>query len=527
MSQRTNSALIDDDGDGRVNEDGPEDLNGDGHITQFRYRDPEGGYVVDDVDPRLMIRLGRGETTSKPRYSVVTEDMDNDGDGERGEDGERGIDLNRNYPEGWWRDERTGGGSGAYPLSAVETRAEAEFLTNNPNILMAQTYHTSGGFTYRAMGTQPHTAMDERDVAVFDRIMGKRYLELIGEEVPEAWTVSGPLDEFKAQLQETSENRYAIMRGYELPRGWRVSYNEAQDRRYSYGMAADWMYKQLGMFAICTELWNSGKDMRGIPTFTGEGAQVERERALLKYQDEEFGGRFFIPWQAFNHPELGAGEIGGWIPRYRGGNAFPGESLLWVVDTHYQFEIFRAGLLPDIQIVDVNVNVLASTDDPAEAATAIETGEVPQGGGSGQARFKVVEVSAVVENQGVLATHTAEGVELRGNREDVVWLIGDRDRIRFLQGSAVQRIGVLAGAEPIPGFEDSAAAGPAQPRRRQGMRQGRAGGDQPTQQEGNRREVTWLIAVEGDSPLKVLVSSQKGGTKVREVSIPSSGYTER
>jgi len=215
--------------------------------------------------------------------------------------------------------------------------------------------------------------------------------------------------------------------------------------------------------------------MRGIPTFTGEGAGTERERALLKYQDEEFGGEFFIPWERFNHPELGEGEIGGWIPRYRGGNAFPGETLLGVVDTHYQFELFRAGLLPDIQIVDATAKVLSST------------------GGT-----RVVEVSAVVENQGVLATHTAEGAELAGNREDVVWLIGDRDKVRFLQGSAFQRIGVLAGAQPIPGFESELQTG---------------------LDAANRREVKWLIAVEGDSPLKVVVSSQKGGTKVKELRI--------
>jgi uncharacterized Zn-binding protein involved in type VI secretion len=454
--------------------------------------------VVDDVDPRLMVRLGRDETTSKQRYTVITEDMDNDGDGERGEDGEGGIDLNRNYPEGWWLDEKTGGGSGHYPLSAVETRAEAEFLTNNPNILVAQTYHTSGGFTYRAMGTQPHTSLDPRDVAIFDRVMGKRYLELIGEEVPEAWTVSGPLDEFKAALRETSDNQYAIMRGYELPRGWRVSYNEIQDRRYNFGMAADWMYKQLGMFAICTELWNSEKDMRGIPTFTGEGAGTERERALLKYQDEEFDGKFFIPWKRFNHPELGDGEIGGWIPRYRGGNAFPGETLVGVTDTHYRFEIFRAGLLPDIQIVGATANVLYSTDNADGAAMANQGGAVSRGSGTGQGRFQIVEVSAVVENQGVLATHTGEGAELAGNREDVVWLIGDRDKIRFLQGSVYQKIGVLGGAEPIPGYEREFEAGAL---------------------DGNRREVNWLIAIEGDSPLKVVVSSQKGGTKVRELRI--------
>jgi hypothetical protein len=215
--------------------------------------------------------------------------------------------------------------------------------------------------------------------------------------------------------------------------------------------------------------------MRGIPTFTGEGATAERERALLRYQDEVFGGEFFISWEPFNHPELGEGEIGGWIPRYRGGNAFPGETLVEVADKHARFELFRAGLLPDIQITDATAEVLSSSSGT-----------------------RVVKVSAVVENQGVLATHTAEGAELAGNREDVVWLVGDRDRVRFLQGSPFQKIGVLAGAEPIPGFEREAQA---------------AGSP------GNRREVEWLIAVEGDSPLKVVVSSQKGGTRVRELSI--------
>ncbi len=35
------------------------------------------------------------------------------------------------------------------------------------------------------------------------------------------------------------------------------------------------------------------------------------------------------------------------------------------------------------------------------------------------------------------------------------------------------------------------------------------------QQAGNRRVVTWLVAVEGDAPLKLAVTSQKGGTQAR------------
>ena len=65
IPQRQNSMMVDNDGDGKINEDGPDDMNGDGHITQFRYKDPDGRYVIDDVDPRYMVRLGRDETTTK------------------------------------------------------------------------------------------------------------------------------------------------------------------------------------------------------------------------------------------------------------------------------------------------------------------------------------------------------------------------------------------------------------------------------------------------------------------------------
>jgi hypothetical protein len=191
ISQRANSMLVDNDGDGKVNEDGPDDLDGDGVIRQFRYRDPKGPFVQSDADPRVMVRLGQGETTTKPRYSVITEDKDNDGDGRRGEDGESGIDVNRNFPEGWYRDDQEQGGTGAYPSSSPEARAILEFFTTHTNILMVQSYHTSGGFTYRPMARWPDSRMHPRDVAVYDRVMGKRYLELIGEPIPAAWQEAG------------------------------------------------------------------------------------------------------------------------------------------------------------------------------------------------------------------------------------------------------------------------------------------------------------------------------------------------
>jgi hypothetical protein len=43
------------------------------------------------------------------------------------------------------------------------------------------------------------------------------------------------------------------------------------------------------------------------------------------------------------------------------------------------------------------------------------------------------------------------------------------------------------------------------------------GGQQQAAQAGNVREVKWLVAIEGNVPLKVVVTSQKGGTAVIEI----------
>ena len=528
ISQRQNSMKKDDDNDGKVNEDGYDDLNGDGHITQFRYKDPQGQYVIDEEDPRLMIRLRRGEKSEKPLYSVITEDKDNDRDGKRGEDGERGIDLNRNFPEGWFRTDGMAGGQGDYPTSAPEIHAIAEFFTNHTNILMAQNYHTSGGFTYRPMGTAPHPQLHPKDVAVFDMIMGKKYLEIIGEEVPEAWQKPEALNQFKEELRKTSKNKYAISRGYVLPRGWRVSYSEDRDRRYSYGMASDWMYMQLGIYALTTELWNPQNDIKDFPQFEGQTARLQSQRAFLKYQDEKYGGKLFTPWKKFNHPELGEGEIGGWIPKYRS-NALPGEPLIGVCEKHWQFEKFRAGLQPEIVITEAKARLLYTANSASDAVVSQKGDQVTIKKSKSRGKYKIVEVTATIENKGKLATHLARGAQLAGNREDIVWLIGNRDRITYLQGSTFQRLGVMEGTMRIPGYTARGAPRPQQSQMQRRMmfyppgypvfmRQPRYS---PTrvEQTGPKRTVKWLIAVKGDSPLKIVVTSQKGGTKVKSLSI--------
>jgi len=544
ISQRGNSFAIDDDKDGKINEDGPDDLNGDGHITSFRYKDPKGEYVMDDKDPRIMVRLGANQTTTKPRYSVVIEDKDNDGDGKRGEDSEAGFDVNRNFPEGWWTDEGTPGGTGSYPTAFPEAQAIVEFALGHRNILMVQNFHTSGGFTYRVPGTAPDSALAPKDVAIYDLVLGKKYLEIIGQPVPEAWQKPGQMADFKAQLRATSRNKYAIDRGYEMPSGWIMGYNEARDQRYGYGMVIDWWFQQYGAIAVTTELWNPENDIPGYPKIDAQSpdARVERERAQLKWSDEKYGGKLFVNWKPYKHPDLGEGEIGGWISKYRS-NAWPGQPLRDVCEKHWQFEMFRAGLLPQIAITSAAARVVYSASSASEAKAVVDGDQVTIRKGGGKGRYKVVEVTAVIENQGKLATQITRGAQLQGNREDVVWLIGDRGKLTFLQGDPTTRLGVLDGTMPIPGAAPAPTAGqrgqrggasaaPATPAPapqmpimlgQRGMPGGQRGmgargGAQP-QQTGPRREIRWLVAIEGDSPLKVVATSEKGGTVVKELAV--------
>jgi hypothetical protein len=196
-----------------------------------------------------------------------------------------------------------------------------------------------------------------------------------------------------------------------------------------------------------------------------------------------------------------------------------------VCDKHARFELFRAGLMPEIVVTDASARVLYTAASASAAAASGAGGQVTIQKGPAVGGYKVVEVKAVIENTGPLATHTARGTQLRGNREDVVWLLGDRDRITFLQGTPWQRLGTIDGAMPIPGSggrgEGATATTPGVPAARgpAGGPGGRSGGPTQVTQTGPRRDVTWLVALKGDTPLRIVVSSQRGGTVVKDVKV--------
>jgi hypothetical protein len=74
-----NAVSTDDDRDGKTNEDGFDDLDGNGKITLMRVESPIGDYKPHPDDPRKLVKadLVKGE---KGRYLVFPEGKDNDKD---------------------------------------------------------------------------------------------------------------------------------------------------------------------------------------------------------------------------------------------------------------------------------------------------------------------------------------------------------------------------------------------------------------------------------------------------------------
>ncbi len=78
--RRGNGTPYDDDNDGRADEDGSDDLNGDGALTLLRVTDVRGDFMVDPDEPRLMKRADRA-AGERGTHTLYLEGRDDAGDG--------------------------------------------------------------------------------------------------------------------------------------------------------------------------------------------------------------------------------------------------------------------------------------------------------------------------------------------------------------------------------------------------------------------------------------------------------------
>ena len=131
-----NDQKQDNDRDGLYDEDGPEDLNGDGMITMMRVREDAGTFILHTDEPLIMKKADRsaGEIG---RYSLHVEGKDSDGDGRINEDAPGGVNLNRNMTYDY-KPYTTDGG--IHPFSSPEAKALGDFIFERRNIIATFTF---------------------------------------------------------------------------------------------------------------------------------------------------------------------------------------------------------------------------------------------------------------------------------------------------------------------------------------------------------------------------------------------------
>jgi len=342
QSNRSTNRPTDNDGDGLLDEDPADDLNGDGVIHQMRYRprpgtDDRATWVPDESDPsgRLMRRVQAGE---EGVWVVSREGLDNDGDGRVDEDGIGGLDLHRNYPENWRPDsggDRTGrgytqGGAGAYPLSEIETRSVVVFLLENPNISVVNTMDTRVPMHLRPPSTSPGPErMYPEDLALYE------YFDSLGTSITGYPWAGDVFHDYSTRSRPDAD---------------------PMDGRPLFGHSPDFGYWYYGAIWYGDELWDGGD----FGDLNGDGEEDDLD-ALL-WDDRENQGRAFKEWETFQHPELGEVEIGGFHHKFFSQNAPPADLEKWARNQGL-FNLAMAQHLPLLELEEVAVEPTEQSGD--------------------------------------------------------------------------------------------------------------------------------------------------------------------
>jgi len=297
---RSGLAPRDNDRDGLFDEDGFDDLNGDGEVSIMRIKNPSGTMRTDPSDPRKMIRVKPGETGEYDYLGI--EGIDNDGDGLINEDTPGGYDGNRDWGFNW-EPNYVQNGADKYPFTFPENQAVRDFVARHPNISGSQSFHNTGGMILRGPS-----------------IKGG------GAEV-----YSRQDDEVINSIGEIGEK---IIPGYRLLTIWKDMYTV-------WGGELDWMHGN-GIFVFSNELWNPYLMFYD----TANTDQYDFDRLLL-FDDA------FVPWQKVNHPQYGEIEIGGFKKNF--GRLHPGFMLETDAHRNAAFCIYNANQLPVLEIKDISV----------------------------------------------------------------------------------------------------------------------------------------------------------------------------
>ncbi len=170
-----------------------------------------------------------------------------------------------------------------------------------------------------------------------------------------------------------------MLPGYKLLTIWKDMYTV-------YGGELDWWHGEMGCFVFSNELWTPY--MMFYDSTNTDPYEFDR---LLLFKDA------FIPWQKVHHPVYGDIEVGGFNKNF--GRLHPGFMIETDAHRNAAFCIYNAYQSPKLVISDIKIKNLNNG---------------------------LKEVTATVENERLLPTHSASNLKFRIDPPDYVSLEGGK-----------------------------------------------------------------------------------------------------
>lgn len=455
MGHIGNAATVDSDRDRRLDEDGPDDLNNDGIISMMRRLNPPlkdlPTHLADPDDQRLNIKPDAKEG-QLPTFTLYTEGLDNDSDGSINEDGFGTVDLNKNFMHRWPEHKE---GAGAYPLSEPEAHALAKFVLEHDNIIAALTIDRHDNLTNTPeskkkdiTGTAP-MEIDELDADLYKRV-AEIYKENVGSHkatnedssgsfyawlyaqrgiasfAAKPWHRPDPEQTSGADSETTdSENDNPPVEGNRLtPSGvGDISQETLDELMEAYVAMTGESVDQSMIDNITPDMIEGFAAQAGIEVRRVVAAEPEESKPTgakakkkelsedakwLNYFDEA-NIQGFTDWQPFDHPTLGAVEIGGFHPLAKINP--PADQMEALIDSMTEFTVELLSSKPEVHITGPEITKLSDG---------------------------VYEVHLSLMNHGSLPTATSFARSKRFVKPIVIRLSAEADHI--ITGQRIQRI---------------------------------------------------------------------------------------
>lgn len=425
---------VDNDRDGRQGEDERSDVDGDGLVTTMRKLDPEGEWMEDPADPRVLVKADRAKG-ERGRWKLYEEGRDNDHDELPAEDGALDAWVNRNFPSGFVEHDAR---SGLFATDEPEARALCEFVLAHKDIGLVLCF------------------------GAIDDLVDKPKAEKEGSRgLPVGWIASDA--DYLAELGK----RYATITG-----------NKTKGTSGDEGSFQAWAYAHRGIFTLAVQLWDlpleapkkeEAKPADGAPppakadekppetspekpTAKPEekpGAKPDEKPAgkgedkkdkgarepsedskRLKWIDATGESWRFVPWHAFEHPDLGDVEIGGFAPYAR--SEPPESERTALAQKQLEFLLTLAPLLPRARVAEFTYKDLgggllqldAAIENPSflplSSASAMRNDAVRPA----RVDLKLPSGAAVVSGKPVELVPELAG---SGGRKELRWLVRGAD----------------------------------------------------------------------------------------------------